>query len=308
MSDTPETLNERFGIPGQLSFRADPGGLVFADIDNAQGTATLCLQGAHITTWRPKSQAEPVVWLSPMAKYAPGKSIRGGVPVCWPWFGPHATESGFPGHGFARTVEWKVIGGKALDSGETQIRLMLAQNDATRAQWPKATRVELTATVGERLTIDLTTTNLDTEDIVIGEALHTYFQIGDIGDIQVLGLEGCEYIDKVDGGARKTQQGAVACAGEVDRVYVNTAAECVIVDPGLKRRVRVGKSGSNATVVWTPWVDKAEKMGDFGPGRNDQGGWREMVCVESANAAENVVTVPAGESHTLRVVYSAEAL
>ncbi|HRH81032.1 MAG TPA: D-hexose-6-phosphate mutarotase [Thiobacillaceae bacterium] len=307
MSDTAQTLNERFAIPG-LSFRADASGLVFADIDNAGGTATLCLQGAHLTTWRPKDQAEPVVWLSPLAKYAPGKSIRGGAPVCWPWFGPHATESGFPGHGFARTVDWKVIGAKALDSGETQIRLLLAQNDATRAQWPRATRLELTATVGKTLRIDLTTTNLDTEDIVIGEALHTYFHIGDIGRIQVLGLEGSEFVDKVDGGARKTQAGPVTCAGEVDRVYVNTAAECVIVDPDLKRRVRVAKSGSNSTVVWTPWTEKAEKMGDFGPGRANQGGWREMVCVESANALDNVVSVPAGEAHTLTVVYSAEAL
>jgi D-hexose-6-phosphate mutarotase len=301
-----QTLNERHAIPGQLSFRADASGLVFADIDNAGGTATLCLQGAHLTTWRPKSQAEPVVWLSPVAKYAVGKSIRGGAPVCWPWFGPHATESSFPGHGFARTVPWQVTGSKALDGGETQIRLLLAQNDATRAQWPKATRLELTATVGASLRIDLTTTNLDTEDIVIGEALHTYFHIGDIGNIQVLGLEGCGYIDKVDGGARKVQQGAVTCAGEVDRVYVNTAADCIIVDPDLKRRIRIAKSGSSSTVVWTPWTEKAEKMGDFGPGRANQGGWREMVCVESANAVDNLVTVPAGDSHTLTVVYSAE--
>jgi len=307
MSDLLNTMNERYALPG-LNFRADPGGLLFADFDNAQATASLCLQGAHLTTWRPKGQAEPVVWLSPMAKYAPGKSIRGGVPVCWPWFGPHASESGFPGHGFARTVAWQLTGTQALDDGATQIRLLLAQNDATRAQWPKATRLELTATVGERLAIDLTTTNLDTEDIVIGEALHTYFGIGDIGAIEIRGLEDCVYVDKVDGGGRKTQAGASTCAGEVDRVYVNTAAECVIVDPGLRRRIRIAKSGSHSTVVWTPWTEKAEKMGDFGPGRNQQGGWREMVCVESGNALDNLVTVPAGASHTLSVVYSAEPL
>lgn len=308
MSNTSDTLNSRFGIPGHLQFRDDAGGLTFAEIDNALGSASLCLQGAHVTTWRPKTQAEPVIWLSPLAKFAPGKSIRGGVPVCWPWFGPHATESAFPGHGFARTVPWTVTDSAALPGGETRITLVLMQNDQTRAQWPHATRLEMVVSVGASLKIDLVTHNLDTEDLVIGEALHTYFQIGDIAATRIEGLEGSTYVDKVDGSARKTQQGAVACSGEVDRVYLDTEAECVIVDPDLKRRIRIVKTGSRSTVVWTPWTEKAEKMGDFGPGRQGQGGWREMVCVESANAIDNVVTVPAGGSHTMSVEYSAEAL
>jgi D-hexose-6-phosphate mutarotase len=308
VSNTSETLNSRFGLPGQLQFRDDPGGLTFAEIDNGLCTATLCLQGAHIVTWRPKSQAEPVVWVSPAAKYAPGKSIRGGVPVCWPWFGPHATESGFPGHGFARTVPWQVTDSKGLDGGETRISLVLMQSEQTRAQWPHATRLEMIITFGASLKIELATHNLDTEDLVIGEALHTYFQISDIGGIRIEGLEGCDYIDKVAAGARKTQQGAVTCAGEVDRVYLNTRAECAILDPGLQRRIRIATSGSQSTVVWTPWTEKAEKMGDFGPGKHGQGGWREMVCVESGNAVDNVVTVPAGSTHRMTVTYSAEGL
>lgn len=303
-----DTLNERFATAGQVRFRANSDGLLFADIDNAQANASLCLQGGHLTTWRPKDQAQPVVWLSPAARFAPGKSIRGGVPVCWPWFGPHATQSAFPAHGFARATAWEVTAAAALDTGATRISLALVPSDATRAQWPAETRLELVATVGAQLRIDLTTTNLGRDDIVIGEALHTYFAIGDIGDIQLLGLEGCQYLDKVDGGARKTQHGPIACAGEIDRVYLDTTAECVIVDPGYRRRIRIAKSGSQSTVVWTPWTDKAGKMGDFGPGRHGQGGWREMVCVESANAAENTVAVPAGGRHTLSAVYSVERL
>ena len=300
-------LNSRFGLP-TLKFVEGPGGLIFAEIDNALGSATLCLQGAHITTFRPKDQAEPVIWLSDLAKFAVGKSIRGGVPVCWPWFGPHASQSGFPGHGFARTVMWDVVGTAALASGETAITLALLDNEQTRAQWPHPSRVELKAVAGKDLKIDLTTTNTGDSDITLGEALHTYFRIGDIADIRITGLEGGTYVDKVAGGASKTQAGALTCTGEVDRVYVNTDATCVIEDDRLKRRIVVAKSGSRSTVVWTPWTEKADKMGDFGPVVANEGGWRAMVCVESGNALDNVVAVPAGQTHTLSVTYSAEAL
>ena len=300
-------LNSQYGQPG-LSFVEGGGGLTFAEIDNAHGHARICLQGAHIVSWTPKSQAEPVVWVSDMAKYGLGKSIRGGVPVCWPWFGPHATEQGFPGHGFARTTMWQVTGSETLVNGDTRVKFMLMPNDQTHSQFPKACRAELIATVGATLQVELVTTNLDNEAIEIGEALHTYFRIGDIGTATVTGLENTGYVDKADGGQHKTQSGAIAFSGEVDRVYVGTAAECVIVDPDLKRRIRIAKTGSRSTVVWTPWIEKAEKMGDFGPGRNNQGGWREMVCVESGNALDDVVSIPAGESHTLSVVYSAEPM
>ena len=296
-------LKKRFGLSEQLKFVEGPGGLIFAEIDNALGTAYLCLQGAHITTFRPKDQDEPVIWLSDYAKFAPGKSIRGGAPVCWPWFGPHETESGFPGHGFARTVMWDVTQSGALASGETEITLALVETEQTRAQWPHPSRVELKVVVGKSLKAELITTNLGDSDIRIGEALHTYFQIGDIAEIKVLGLEGCEYVDKVGPVTRRTQEGTATFAGEVDRVYVNTEATCVIEDSRLKRRIVIAKSGSRSTVLWTPWTEKADKMGDFGPD-----GWRRMVCVESVNALENVVVIPAGQSHTMSVAYSAEAL
>jgi D-hexose-6-phosphate mutarotase len=302
---TPATLNEKFAQPG-LTFNEGAGGLVFAEIDNALSSATICLQGAHVVTWKPKSETEPVVWVSDMAKYGPGKSIRGGVPICWPWFGPHATEKGFPGHGFARTVMWQVSASETLADGATRVKFMLLPNEQTHAQFPKACRAELVVTVGASLGVDLVSTNLDTEPVEIGEALHTYFRIGDIADIRIAGLENTAYLDKVGEPTRRTQDGAVDCAGEVDRVYVDTGADCVIDDPRLGRRIRVAKTGSRSTVVWTPWVEKAEKMGDFGPGKTNQGGWREMVCVESGNALENVVTIPPGEAHVMSVRYSVE--
>jgi dihydroxy-acid dehydratase len=297
----------RFAIPGQLSFREGAGGLIYADIDNHGGRATICLQGAHVVSFRPKSQQEPVVWVSDAAKFAPGKSIRGGAPVCWPWFGAHASEASFPAHGFARTVPWTVVGSRKRNDAKTELTLQLADSEQTRKQWPHATRLTLTVIVGDKLELQLATTNLGDLPMQIGEALHTYLQISDVGSVKITGLEGCTFHDKVDNFARKKQSGAIALKSEVDRVYVNTPAACVIEDAGLNRRIRIAKTGSLSTIVWTPWTEKAGQMGDMGKGKSGTG-WREMVCVESANAMDNLVTVAPGETHTLAVTYSVEAL
>jgi D-hexose-6-phosphate mutarotase len=301
---TAQQLNSQFAIEGQLSFHEDTSGLIVADIRNAQAIASLCLQGAHLMTWQPKSQAVPVIWLSRDAKLARGKSIRGGSPVCWPWFGGHATEPGFPGHGYARTVPWRVIESGSEPNGATRLTLRLEESDKTRAQWPYASQLDLTVTVGETLRMELTTENTGTSDFVMGEALHTYLQIGDIGAVRVTGLEGCDYWDKVGESILKKQANAISFSGETDRVYINTAAKCVIEDDKLQRRIHIAKSGSLATVVWTPWIEKANKMGDMG----QPDGWREMVCVESGNAIENVVRVPAGQAHSLIVEYRVESI
>jgi dihydroxy-acid dehydratase len=298
----------QFAIPGALNFRVGAGGLTYADIDNHGGRATICLQGAHLVSYRPKSQQVPVVWVSEDAKFAPGKSIRGGAPVCWPWFGAHSSEPGFPAHGFARTVPWDVVRTRRRNDAKTEITLQLTETEQSREQWPHPMRLQLTIVVGEKLEMQLATTNLGKASMQIGEALHTYLQIGDIGEIKVGGLDGVDYYDKVENMARKTQHGAVTFNGEVDRVYIDTTGDCVIDDPQFKRRIRIAKTGSAATVVWTPWIDKATQMGDMGRGRNGQGGWREMVCVESVNAMDNLVTLAAGETHTLAVTYSVETM
>lgn len=301
---TAQQLNQQFGITGQLSFRDDASGLVVAEFNNAQATASLCLQGAHLISWQPKSQAKPVVWVSRDAKMAEGKSIRGGAPVCWPWFGAHTSEASFPGHGYARTVPWNVIESGIEPNGATRLTLRLQESDKTRAQWNHDCNVDLTVIIGDTLRMEMTTENTGATDFVIGEALHTYLQISDIGAVRVTGLEGCEYWDKVGGSVLKKQDGAISFASEVDRVYINTAAECVIHDDKLQRRIHIKKSGSHSTVVWTPWVEKANKMGDMG----QPDGWREMVCVESVNAIDNVVKVAAGTKHSLIVEYSAHSI
>ncbi|MFA5241358.1 MAG: D-hexose-6-phosphate mutarotase [Sulfuricella sp.] len=295
-------LNQTFAIPGHVTFKEGPGGLTVAEVANALAESTIALQGAHVMTFTPRGQ-EPVVWLSKFAKFAPGKSIRGGVPICWPWFGPHATDATLPGHGFARTVMWDVLETRATPEGATFLRFGLVETDATRAQWPHASTVQLEVTVGAALRVELVTRNTGKEPFVLGEALHTYFHISDVAKMKITGLEGCDYLDKVGGTARKTQQGAIVIESEVDRVYLNTSADCLIEDSGLKRRIRVAGQNARSAVVWNPWVEKADKMGDFGPE-----GHRGMVCVETANAVENLVTVKPGEEHRLVAVYSTEAM
>ncbi len=301
---TVQQLNTQFGIDKHLSFCEDVSGLIVAEISNPQATASLCLQGAHLMAWQPRSQSVPVVWLSRDAKLAAGKSIRGGVPVCWPWFGAHAAESGFPAHGFARTMPWRVIESGKEPNGATRLTLRLEENEKTRVQWPHDARLELTVIVGETLRMELSTENTGESDFVISEALHTYFKISDIGAVRVSGLAGCDYWDKVGGSALNKQDGAISFASETDRVYINTATECSIEDDRLGRRIRIAKSGSLSTVVWTPWTAKAERMGDLG----QPDGWREMLCVESANAIENIVRIAAGTRHTMVVEYCTEPL
>lgn len=295
-------LNQRFAISNHVQFKEIADGIITAEVSNQHANSNITLQGAHVATWQPRGQ-EPVIWLSPHAKFVPGKSIRGGVPICWPWFGPHATDSKLPGHGYARTVAWEVLETKALPDDTTFLRLGLVESDLTRAQWPYPSLVQVEITVGKTLRIALLTKNNGQNSFVLGEALHTYFSISDVAQTKIRGLEEIDYLDKVGEPARRTQQGPIIIESEVDRVYVDTKADCIIEDAGLKRAIRIAKTGSSSTVVWNPWTEKANKMGDFG-----EHGYRGMVCVESANAFDNLVTVKPGETHSLVVEYSVEAI
>ncbi len=294
-------LNARYGIPAHVSFKEGPGGLTVAEVNNTRGNAVIALQGAQVMSWAPRG-AQPVIWVSPAAKFAAGKSMRGGVPLCWPWFGPHVTEAGFPAHGFARTAPWAPVKTEALAEGATRLVFSLTPNEASRVQWPYATPVECHITVGATLEIDLVTRNSGDAPVTIGQALHTYFNVSDIRQVTVTGLDACSYLDKVDGGKRKQQNGPVDFTGETDRIYLGSSDDCVIEDPGLQRRIRISKRGSRSTVVWNPWMEKAAKMGDLG-----DDGYLRMLCVESANAADDVVEIAPGAAHHLWVRYSLEA-
>lgn len=295
-------LNARYGIAGQVTFKEGAGGLIVVDVANNKSSASIALQGAHLLTWSLHGQP-PVIWLSKAAKFAPGKSVRGGAPICWPWFGAHPRESSYPSHGYARTVPWEVIETKALSESNTHLIFRLVTSDATRALWPHETPVECHVTVGAALEMALVTRNEGKTPVVIGDALHTYFEVGDVRKVKVQGLDGCPYLDKVEDFKRKQQSGAVTIGSEVDRIYLDSTADCLIEDQEYRRVIRIAKRGSRSTVVWNPWIEKANQMGDLGPN-----GYLAMLCVESTNAADDVVTLAPGAEHRLYVKYSVEPL
>jgi len=297
---TLSALYESFGIPGQLDFSEMQGGLVQARIRNRHGEATVCLQGAHLMEWTPRGQV-PVIWLSPKAVFAEGKAIRGGVPVCWPWFGAHPEGLGLPAHGFARTSTWAVTGSGVADEGSTWLALRLPH--AQSSSWPHPTSLDIRLTLGKTLQIELTTRNPGEDALTISQALHAYFRVGDVRRVKILGLEGCPYVDKLDGERRKTQDGPVSVAAEVDRIYLDARLDCLIEDPVLGRRIRVRKTGSASTIVWNPWAEKSASMADLGADA-----YLDMVCVESANADEDRVSLEAGGEHRLWVSYEPELI
>ncbi|MEW5783206.1 MAG: D-hexose-6-phosphate mutarotase [Pseudomonadota bacterium] len=290
-------LQLRFAAADFLSFSEIAPGFIVIDVTTPFSAARIALQGAHVMTWQPKGQ-KPVIWLSQAAKFAPGKSIRGGVPICWPWFGPHATESGYPGHGFARTIPWLLLEAHRLPDRRVRLVFEPQLDETCRAQWPHASTVRFTVTLGQELVVSLATTNTGSTSFTLGQALHTYFAVGDVHRIEIAGLEGCRYIDKVDGGKRKKQQGRVTIVGEVDRIYLDTAGCCGIIDPAWKRTILITSTGSRSTVVWNPGKEKAARMGDFGRQGEDR-----MVCVETANAADDVITLAPGETHRMTAQY-----
>ena len=294
-------LQARHAASDALRFIELAPDFIAVEVTTAFSTARVALQGAHVLSWRPKGE-KPVIWLSRAAKFAAGKSIRGGIPLCWPWFGPHATEAGFPGHGFARTIPWNLLAAGKLPDGRVRLEFEPVLNDAARAQWPHPSALKYTVTVGQELVVGLATRNTGTAAFQLGQALHTYFEVGDVRTASVAGLEGRGYIDKVDGGKRKKQKGAVTFSGETDRVYLGTSGACAVIDPALKRTLLITSTGSRSTVVWTPWAEKAAKMGDFGRTRGKPGE-DCMVCVETANAADDVITLAPGETHRMTAQY-----
>nr|WP_300143364.1 D-hexose-6-phosphate mutarotase [Propionicimonas sp.] len=250
--------------------------------------------GAHVLAWTPPGQ-NPVLWLSPLASFEPGVAVRGGVPVVFPWFGAGESGDRSPSHGFARTAAWQreEVVNELAASGPLLVRHRL---DATgRDSAPFV--AELTSRfTPERLEVTLTVTNPGAEPFRYEEALHTYVAVSDVAEVAVDGLDGCGYLDKVDGGPEEVvQAGAVRFAGEVDRVYRHDG-DAVITDPGWGRQVVVGKSGSANTVIWNPGAAKGAALADVGPN------WPGFVCVEAGNVRDAAIELAPGDQHSLAQV------
>ncbi len=256
--------------------------------------AELYPHGAHLTSWKPRGGRD-ALWLSASSPFTDGAAIRGGVPICLPWFGPHGLRKAAPAHGFARDRPWPLSVGDRLADGRVRLGRELEADEVTRGWWPHEFTARLEVVVGETLDLALTYTNTDAKAVTISEALHTYLAVGDVRSARVLGLDGCDYIDKVAGGATAHEDRlTVSLAGETDRVYLTSRTRVAIEDPAWNRRVAVTKSGSGATVVWNPWGERSATMKDMAPG-----GWTSMLCVEAANAPQTAITLAPQASHRL---------
>jgi glucose-6-phosphate 1-epimerase len=297
-----EDLVAEFGIKGVLDFATAGTGLTKAVVTLDGVAGELVVQGAQLTRWDPPG-AHPVIFMSPNCVFAPGTAIRGGVPLIFPWFGPHRTTKEAPQHGFARVAPWRLDSVEQRGAGELTMTLSLTSEDSTSPFWPEAYRAVYTVTFGRTLSLSLAVQNRAGHPIVFEEALHTYFSVSDIAGVSVTGLSGRTYIDKTDGMQRKTQQGTVTLVKETDSLYLDTPNHRAIEDPAWRRRINVDSDGGASTIVWNPWTEKAAAMRDLG-----DPAWRGMICVETGNAADNEVRLAADAEHRMSTQISVDAI
>jgi glucose-6-phosphate 1-epimerase len=298
-----DALNARFALDGRLRFVTGRGGFANAVIDTGRASATVSLYAGQVLAWRPRGVAHGVLFLGDRAYFEAGKAIKGGIPVCWPWFGPDPQGKGRPAHGVARISAWEALDTAALEDGALRLALGLTPDARTRGLLDGDITARLDITVGDTLRLALTTHNRGDEAIALTQALHTYFAVGDIAGTRVRGLEDRTYIDKVDGGRERIQTGAVTISAEVDRIYTGVDRDLEIVDTALDRVIRIHAEGSRSAVVWNPWQAIAARMADLA-----DTDYRRMLCVETANAGPDGVTLAAGARHTLAAEYGVAAL
>jgi glucose-6-phosphate 1-epimerase len=277
-------------------------GLPAVRVKSSSASGLVYLQGAQLAAWQPAGQ-EPVIWMSENAVYQAGKALRGGVPICFPWFGAHAEHPEFPAHGFARTRAFEYRGARLDSTGRTELEFVLESDQQTLAFFPYAFTARLRVALGQSLGLEFSVTNRDAQPFEFEEALHSYFGVGDVTRTSVRGLEGARYVDKVrEQGVFTEGTRELRFVAETDRVYQSTAT-CTIDDHAGKRAIIVEKENSAATVVWNPWRERAAQMSDLGAEA-----WPGMLCVESANVGKTRVTLGAGASHQLRIAVSVRGI
>jgi glucose-6-phosphate 1-epimerase len=294
-------LNEHFAIPAVLAFQTTPSGLVYAEISTPLAEATVYLQGAHLVHWQPAGQ-RPVLFLSRKSEFAPGKALRGGVPISFPWFAARHDGKAGPSHGFARIQNW-TLAFAALAGDDLHLTFTLGPTEQSRSLGYDHFHLVFQLTIGRTLTMQLTVGNNADVPLVFEEALHTYYSIASIHEASVAGLEGTTYLDKMEDMRETVQHGAIAVTGPTDRVYLNTAATCALDDLAGRRRITVDKAGSDTTVIWNPWESGALKLTDLDPSE-----WREFVAIETVNAAANSVTLAPGATHTMQAYISVKEI
>ncbi|HYF37485.1 MAG TPA: D-hexose-6-phosphate mutarotase [Prosthecobacter sp.] len=263
-----------------------PGYPVYA-VHHPAATARVALHGAHIMEWAPAGH-EPVLYMSPQAVIQAGKPIRGGIPVCWPWFGADPNDASKPMHGIARIRFWQPTEATASATG-VKLVFDLTSDAQTLSVWPHAFTARLEAHIGKNLEVSLTTRNTGDTPFSLTEALHTYLRVGDIHQVTVRELAGLPYLDTVGPHAMRLQEGDVVIDREVDRQYASPGP-VVVEDGALKRRLKIENSGSNTVVVWNPWIEKSTRLADLP--NND---YPRFLCIEAANTGAGPVVEPGAE-------------
>jgi D-hexose-6-phosphate mutarotase len=278
-------------LPSSVRREEGPGGLGLYIVENAHATAQIFEQGAHVAAFHPRASLRPLLWMSQSSHYATEQPLRGGVPICFPWFGPRAEDPSAPAHGVARIGDW-VLRSASDEASGTRLTFAPAPELEEQPLWPHSLRVSFEVLVGAALELRFSVANERANAFDYEIALHTYFAVGDVRTVEVSGLEGVPFWDKVRRVQQKGERGALRPSGEVDRVYGSTST-CVLRDAAWDREITVEKEGSKSTVVWNPHEKKAAAMEDFGDAE-----WPQMLCIETANVGQNRVHLKAGESHS----------
>lgn len=300
-----DALNAEYGIDGTLRLREGRGGLTMIEIENALATALISLHGGQVLSYRPYAAGSDLLFVGERARFEPGQEIKGGIPVCWPWFGQDPERRGRPIHGFARLRTWTLLSTVSLPNGATRVVLGVADDSETRALWPYYFNLLTEITVGAALGVELIARNAGDAPFRITQGLHSYFRVGDSAAVRVLGLEGCRYIDKAMGAgdAIRLQEGPATVSGEVNRIYEQVPPLLVLEDPALGRRIRIATRHSATCVVWNPGPERIRTFPDLG-----ERDYRDMLCVETVNAASEVIEVPGGGEARLAADYGIDPL
>ncbi|MGA6097985.1 D-hexose-6-phosphate mutarotase [Stutzerimonas marianensis] len=263
-------------------------------------------QGAQVLSYR-GADGQPVIWLSEQAAFVSGQPVRGGVPVCWPWFGdltrnPQAVQAGYqgsepPAHGLVRGVDWTLLDSRSDAEGAT----LTFTSPGNLPGWPHEVQAELTIRLDQTLQLSLTSRNQGQETVTLSQALHSYFAISDIHQVTVEGLDGLPYIETLDGWQRREQQGDLRFVGETDRIYLDVPSRLALRDPEANRRITLQVEGSRSAVLWNPWIEKSRRLSQFA-----DNAWQHMLCIETANVMDDVIRLAPGASHTLSVAIGIE--
>jgi len=288
-------LNEQHGIYGAARVETGKGGLPKVSIETKLCRAEVYLYGAQVTSWKPAGFDE-ILFVSEKSNWESGKAIRGGIPVCFPWFRAKPDDPKAPMHGFVRTKVWEVGGIQQEPDGSVRVLLSTGSDEESRRWWPYEFQLEYVLRIGKMLELELRMHNLGRSDLQFQEALHTYFHVGDVTKASVRGLDGVRFLDNRDDNKEKLQQGDVVLRKWTDNAYLNATGAVEVLDPVLGRRLLTEKSGSVSTIVWNPWSDGAAKLTDFGADE-----WQGMLCVEGGNVLGQAVSLQREGTHKMSV-------